>query len=142
MTPRERIRELAGDMGEAAVAAWCAGLLAGSIRHDDPKRPSLEWVGGPHAVSLLRDHGADLGVHDYWPRVWGARGLLYAWAPSAETAILAGLRDPAWRVREMCAKVARRRAIRNAELVLEPLLDDPVARVREAADAALTASAR
>jgi hypothetical protein len=48
---------------------------------------------------------------EYWFRVWAARGLLYVWIPTAEPAVLAGLHDPAWRVREMCAKVARRRAL-------------------------------
>jgi hypothetical protein len=74
--------------------------------------------------------------------VWAARGLLYAWAPVAESAVLAGLHDPAWRVREMGAKVVRRRGIAAAEPVLDRLLDDRVARVRSAAEAALTAKER
>jgi hypothetical protein len=66
--------------------------------------------------------------------------LLYVWRPNAEAAILSGLHDPAWRVREMCAKVVRHRAIESAESALARLVDDPVSRVRAAADAALTAT--
>ena len=62
---------------------------------------------------------------------------MYVWEPGAEGAILAGLRDRAWRVREMSAKVARRRGIVRAEPILERLLDDPTTRVRAAAESAL-----
>ncbi len=44
----------------------------------------------------------------YWPRVWAARALLHQWHPLAASAIRQGLSDPAWRVREMCAKVVAR----------------------------------
>jgi HEAT repeat protein len=76
---------------------------------------------------------------EYWFRVWAARGLLYVSIPTAEPAVLAGLHDPAWRVREICAKVARRRALGRAEPILTHLLDDRVLRVRAAAEAALAA---
>ena len=46
----------------------------------------------------------------YWFRVWGARGLLWAWDDSATPALLAAFGDEAWRVREMAAKVPRVRA--------------------------------
>ena len=47
----------------------------------------------------------------YWLRVWAARGLLWAWDDTAIEAVRSGLRDPAWRVREMCAKVIARHAV-------------------------------
>ncbi len=95
----------------------------------------MTWLGGAHANALeARPQSREL---DYFPRVWAARGLLYAWDPGAEAAVVAGLRDPAWRVREMCAKVARVRKIRAASAALERLQSDPVARVREAATRAL-----
>ncbi len=130
MSPRARTLLLARRIGSDAVADWCAELLTGAVAHKDATRPSINWLGGRHAA-------ADPG-QDYWFRVWAARGLLYVWAPTAETAVLAGLHDPAWRVREMCAKVVRRRALRRAEPVLAHLLDDRVARVRAAAESALT----
>ena len=126
-------------MGESAVARWCAELLTGATAYDNPSRPPITWLGGRHAAGELRRGDVDLRRQDHWPRVWAARGLLYAWDPAAEGAVLAGLHDPAWRVREMCAKLVRRRGIAAAEPVLDRLLDDRVARVRAAAEAALTA---
>ena len=95
----------------------------------------MTWLGGAHAAALnARRESREL---DYFPRVWAARALLYAWDPSAEPAVIGGLRDPAWRVREMCAKVVRVRGIAAARPILERLESDPVARVREAATRAL-----
>lgn len=122
---------LSSVVGTEAVAAWCAAVLAG----DSHDAGSLAWIGGRHAV--VAEH-----LRDYWPRVWAARALLYAWTPRAEAAVLGGLHDPAWRVREMCAKVVRHRGLERAEPILTHLLDDPVLRVRAAAEAALTESAR
>jgi hypothetical protein len=142
-SPRERVRLLVARVGEEAVAGLCAALLNGTDSYDDPRRPAITWLGGRHAAGLLRRGGFEERGQDYWPRVWAARGLLYAWHPSAESAVLAGLRDRgAWRVREMAAKVARQRGIAAAEPILSRLLDDPNARVRAAAEAALTESAQ
>jgi HEAT repeat protein len=126
-------------MGEEAVADWCAALLAGSIRHDDRGHPPVTWLGGPHAASLLARPGSR--ELDYFPRVWAARGLLYAWNDRAAPAVIAGLGDRAWRVREMSAKVVRRRGIVEAESALQRLASDPVPRVRVAAERALEALA-
>ena len=131
MTPRARILELARSIGEADVAKWCAGLLDASIEFDDPRYPSLTWLGGRHAESLLLIR--ELGANDYWPRVWGARGLMYVWHPDAQGAVVQGLADPAWRVREMSAKVVKRRDIADADALLAALASDPVPRVRAAA---------
>ena len=136
-TVAARLRMVIAARGEAYVAEWCAGLLDGSLRHDEPARPPLTWLGGGHAWGLLHRRGAGLASQAYWPRVWGARGLLYAWSPGAERAVLTGLADEAWRVREMAAKVARRRLLGDAEAELTGLLDDEVPRVRIAAARAL-----
>jgi len=142
-SPRERVHLLVARIGEEAVAGWCAALLNGTDSYADPRRPAITWLGGRHAAGLLRRGRFEERGQDYWPRVWAARGLLYAWHPGAEGGVLAGLRDrSAWRVREMSAKVARQRGIVTAEPVLSRLLDDPYARVRAAAEAALTESAR
>jgi hypothetical protein len=140
-SPGERVRTLAARIGDQALAEWCARLINGAA-YDDPARPSLAWLGGGHAAQLMRRRGFEVRGQDYWPRVWGARALLYVWSSAAEAAVLHGLHDPAWRVREMCAKIVRRRGITEAQPILDRLLDDPVARVRIAAEAALTESAR
>ena len=74
---------------------------------------------------------------DYWPRVWGARGLLHVWAADARPAVIGGLSDPAWRVREMSAKIVRAQELADAEAELTALVADPVPRVRAAALLAL-----
>lgn len=91
----------------------------------------LLWVGGRHAQGIL-----DGAPALYWPEVWGARTLLYAWEPDAASAVQAGLSNQAWRVREMCCRVVASRELPfAAELV--PLLADEVARVRANAARAL-----
>jgi hypothetical protein len=122
-------------IGPAAVARWCAGLLAGTIAHDDPDQPPLTWVGGPHAAAL--QILPELGPHAYWPRVWGARGLRHAWASEAAPAVVDALRDEAWRVREMAVRVASQRELGEAQEQLIALLGDDVPRVRVAAARAL-----
>jgi hypothetical protein len=133
---------LAAQVGDEVVARWCADLLRGRTALDDPRRPSIEWLGGRHAASELRRGDMQARGQEYWVRVWAARGLLYVYTRIADEAILAGLHDPAWRVREMCAKVARTHGVAGAEPILARLLDDTVPRVRVAAEAALTESAR
>jgi HEAT repeat protein len=51
--------------------------------------------------------------------------------------VLAGLSDEAWRVREMCAKVARLRELGEAGDALSTLVHDETTRVRVAAIRAL-----
>ncbi|NUT36798.1 MAG: hypothetical protein HOV79_27395, partial [Hamadaea sp.] len=75
----------------------------------------------------------------YWPRVWGARALLYVWEPAAASAVVQALADEHWRVREMAAKVCLRRELGSALEPLEALASDPVPRVRVAAARALGA---
>jgi len=124
-------------LGRLEVAGWCAGLLDGTVRYDDPRRPPLTWLGGAHAASLMRRQAFESRDQDYWPRVWGARGLLHVWAADARPAVIGGLSDPAWRVREMSAKIVRAQELADAEAELTALVADPVPRVRAAALLAL-----
>ncbi len=120
-------------IGASEVASWCAGLLSGKIRYGDHGYPPLTWLGGAHAASLMKRQAFGSRNQDYWPRVWGARGLLHVWAPDARRAVIAGLSDPAWRVREMSAKIVRAQELADAETELTALAADPVPRVRAAA---------
>ncbi|HEX3004887.1 MAG TPA: HEAT repeat domain-containing protein, partial [Angustibacter sp.] len=118
------------------VVAGCRQLLVG--RPVDPRL--LLALGGPGAAKFL-----DGGQHDdtYWLRVWAARGLLWAWRDEALPELLAATCDVAGRVREMAAKVVARHAVGEALDAVVALRDDPVPRVRRAAERAvvrLTAS--
>ena len=71
---------------------------------------------------------------DYWPRVWAARSLLHQWTPEPEPAIVTGLADDHWRVREMCAKVAAAHGLAStADACAGLVVGDDNARVRIAA---------
>lgn len=139
--PRDLLAGAARHYGEAVVATWCADLLTGRVDGDDEESPPLAWLGGRVASWELGRDAAD-GEDHYWPRVWGARGLLYVWIPAASADVVAGLGDRAWRVREMSAKLVRLREIGEAADVLTDLTDEdlePVARVRAAAARAVGA---
>nr|WP_241732227.1 HEAT repeat domain-containing protein [Galbitalea soli] len=84
----------------------------------------LLWVGGHHAQGIL-----DGAPALYWPEVWGARALLTAWDDSATAAIEQGLRNQAWRVREMCGRVCAERGLPLGSTLVR-LLTDENARVR------------
>ncbi|MGA2210443.1 MAG: HEAT repeat domain-containing protein [Acidimicrobiales bacterium] len=74
---------------------------------------------------------------------WAARGLLHNWDDEATPAIVRATTDEAWRVREMAAKVIARHQVGEAFDAVAGLRDDPVPRVRAAAQRAvvvLTAS--
>jgi len=135
--PSVRVAEACAVHGTEVVARWCADLLDGTVAPDDPSAPSLLFLGGPHAGMLLDTNGWTQPANEYWPRVWAARGLLYAWTPAAAPSVVSALDDPAWRVREMAGKVARLREIGEASDALAPLVDDDVPRVRGAAIRAL-----
>jgi len=110
------------------VVAGCVELLAGRDVDDE----LVFALGGPAARSVLD------GGQRYWLRVWAMRALLYAWDDTARPAVLAGLADQAWRVREMAAKVIARRQLGDALARVAELRDDPVPRVRAAAARAVT----
>ncbi|MCU1506749.1 MAG: hypothetical protein JWP05_1718 [Microbacteriaceae bacterium] len=113
--------------GNGNVAAMAVGLLEGRDEGED----ILLYLGGRHAQGIL-----DGAPALYWPEVWGARAFSYLWDESATSAILTGLGNRAWRVRETCAKVCAARGIGGPE-TLSTLLADEVARVRSAAARAL-----
>jgi len=126
----ERIQAAVEREGETSVVLRARSLLEGGYEGED----FLRVVGGPHADGILA--GAP---SLYWPELWGARALNYVWSDAAAPAVIAGLGNQAWRVREMCAKVAALRSIAAPE-ALTALTKDDHARVRAAAARALASS--
>jgi len=126
-SPAERIAKVVAELGEDEVVARATALIAGLNAGEE----FLLAVGGRHAQGIL-DGAPPL----YWPEVWGARTFLYVWNDSAIPAVLAGLGNQAWRVREMSAKVVARRELAYPAEVAA-LVTDEVARVRAQAARAL-----
>jgi hypothetical protein len=122
--PAEGVRAAVVQFGLSDVALRCAALLRGG--EDEELNPYLAG----RAVGLAKSR-------DYWPRVWGARGLRYAWDKRAAPAVVDALSDVSWRVREMAAKVALQYELGEAADALASLCADSVPRVRAAAAAAL-----
>lgn len=125
-----RIEHAVERYGEERVVELATGLLQARNAGDD----ILLYLGGRHAQGVL-----DGAPALYWPELWGARAFMYVWGEesgAAASAVLAGLGNQAWRVREMCAKVCAARAFGGPE-TLTALLADEVARVRSAAARAL-----
>ncbi len=138
LTPRQSVEIECARRGTAQVVAGCIALLHGQDVDDD----LILALGGPAGHRVLDDGPAQR--NQYWRRVWGARGLLYAWTDEAEDAVVAAIADEHWRVREMAAKVVAKRRIGAALDPVAALRDDPVLRVRAAAERAtvlLTAAA-
>jgi HEAT repeat protein len=135
--PRELIAEAVHDYGEHAVVDMCLALLDGHTDYGLLPIP-LPYLGGAHAVAQL-DRGQNLASRgqDYWPRVWAIRGLRYVWQPYAEPGVVAALPDPAWRVRELAAKVVAQRELGSGAEALVPMIADRTPRVRVAAIRAL-----
>ena len=133
-SPRDLLARLAAHVGEARAAQLCAELLAAQEPGEHPE--TLLYLGGDAGRSVLEGGG---GWQPYWSRVWGARGLLYVWDDSAAGAVLDGLDDPAWRVAEMCLKVAARRGLPAGDAAVR-LADHELPRVRAAAMRALGAA--
>lgn len=132
-TPREHWAAMESRYGGQAAVGWCGDLLAGKITTDQPDDPAFDVLGGGrHLARILAGE-----TPDYWIRVWAARGLLYVWDDSVVPAVVSGLHDDHWRVREMCAKVCRLHRIGEAAENLERLASDAVPRVRIAAVRAL-----
>jgi hypothetical protein len=104
MTPRQSIEAESARRGKHAVVAGCHAL----IRGDEVDDALILALGGPPARRLL--DGDPRPGQGYWLRVWGTRGLLWVWDDSALAAVGIAVRDPAWRVREMAAKVVLTRA--------------------------------
>jgi hypothetical protein len=132
LTPRQSILAECQRRGKPAVVAGCINLLH---RRGDVDDELVLALGGPHAQLVLDGHEG--GKSGYWPRVWAARGLLHAWDDRAAPAIIQATTDDAWRVREMAAKVIARHRIGDALAAASKLGNDPVPRVRAAAERAL-----
>jgi len=130
------VREAVEDYGVHAAVDTCLALLDGSNDYDMLPVP-LSYLGGAHAVAQLRRGELAKRQQDYWPRVWAARALRHVWLDYAEGPLVGALRDPAWRVQEMAAKVVALRELGSAAQLLAPLLSSPTSRVRVAAIRAL-----
>jgi HEAT repeat protein len=128
--PRQSIELECARRGESAVVMGCVALLRGQDVDDG----LLFALGGPMASVVI--HDSPQQRNQYWRRVWGTRGLLYAWLPEAADAIIAALSDEHWRVHEMAAKVIAKRKIGEALHKLSTLRGDAVPRVRAAAERA------
>jgi hypothetical protein len=129
MTPKQSVERECAGRGTPAVVAGCVALLSGGAADDG----LISALGGPGAPAMVFGPHRPGFDQRYWLRVWGARGLLYAWDEGAADAVLRGLDDEHWRVREMSAKVIARRRLGDALPRLAGLRDDPVPRVRAAA---------
>jgi hypothetical protein len=122
-----RIATAVEHYGEAAFLRHAIGLLQGRNEGEDV----LLYLGGRHARGIF-DGAPSL----YWPEVWGARALLHVWDDSAASAVLDGVQNQAWRVREMCLKVCAVRELGDVS-TLKRRLTDENSRVRAAAAHAL-----
>lgn len=131
ITPKQSIEAECERRGRAKLIAGCVDILEGRSADDD----LLLALAGPAALTVL--DGREGGRNGYWPRVWAARGLLHAWDDSATRAIVQGASDGSWRVREMVARVVSAHGVDSAIPVMMIQLDDPVPRVRRAAERAL-----
>lgn len=131
--PQDWLAEACARDGVGAVMERSAALLSGA--DPDDVDLDLDLLGGEGSARLV----AESEAAEYWPRVWAARAFRYAWqedtlaTAAAESALVGGLADPHWRVREMCAKVVALHEVGAAADHLGPLVDDDVPRVRAAA---------
>lgn len=126
VTPRQSVEVEAGRRGRTALVAGCVRLV-----HGEEVDPALLLaLGGPGARKFL-DGGPRADT--YWLRVWGLRGLLWSWDDAALPAVVLGLADGSWRVREMALRVVARHRLGDALPAVTPLRADEVQRVRTAA---------
>jgi hypothetical protein len=114
------------------VALRALSLMSGNNEGES----FLLLVGGEHAQGIL-DGAPPL----YWPELWGTRALLYVWHDTAAPAVVRALSNPAWRVREMAARVVAERELPAAS-ELAVMTTDDTPRVRIAAARALAAVGR
>src|SRR4051794_29074612 len=97
-SPRSRIEAACQQRGKESIARACAELLDGES-------------GDPELLVMLSGFVDFDRYPEYWTQVWAARGLLWAWDDVATAALARALSNPAWRVREMAAKVVRRHSV-------------------------------
>jgi hypothetical protein len=132
-SPRARIAAECLTRGKEALVTGCAALLDG--RPGDVDDNLVLVLGGETARYILG--GFEGGKDGYWPRVWAARGLMYAWDELAADAVICATADHSWRVREMAAKVIGRHRVADAYYAVDRLRGDGVPRVRAAAEQAI-----
>lgn len=128
VTPRVSIEAECRRRGKASLVSGCLAQLGGEVEPE-----LLRALAGPAGEKFL--DGAEHS-DTYWLRVWALRGIGWAWDPSAAPSVSACLRDPHWRVREMALKVVARHLL-DETMSVARLRDDPVLRVRRAAERAL-----
>lgn len=126
MTPRRSVELEIQRRGRDRVVSGARAL----VRGDEVDPQLVLALGGPPARKLL---DGDVHLDDYWLRVWGARGLLWAWDDDALPEIRIALSDPAWRVREMALKVVARHGLDELVGLVAGLTQDPVVRVQQQA---------
>ena len=127
--PREWIEAECARRGKDAFVADCVAVLRGGTD------PDIIRVLAGSATERFFDGAEHLDT--YWFRVWALRGLLWAYEPAADGAVCDALSDDSWRVREMAAKVVAKHLVRGASSAVARLRDDPVPRVRLAAERAV-----
>ena len=132
LTPQQSIDAECARHGKGALVEGCIGL----IRRQKTDVALVMALAGPAARVVLDYDVAD--EKRYWLRVWGARGLLWAWDDTAVDAIGEALADPAWRVREMAAKVVAKHVVGEHFDAVAALRSDPIPRVAAAATRAVT----
>ena len=130
-SPRTSILHECSLRGHDEFVRGCRAILRG----DEVDPSLLVALAGVSATNVLA--GGEGGVEGYWPRVWAARGLLHAWGVDATDAIIDATSHPAWRVREMAAKVIARHRVADALDAVIDLMGDENHRVRAAAERAL-----
>src|SRR5258708_16375165 len=94
ISPGQSVEAECQKRGLAAVVAGCVDLLDGRDADD----ALVVALGGPGAELVLS--GREGGKSGYWPPVWAARGLLYAWPDGAGPALARATTDAYWQVRE------------------------------------------
>lgn len=103
---------------------------------ENPVDPQLVLaLGGPGADKFF---DGQPHADTYWLRVWGLRGLLWAWDDSAMPEVRLALGDGSWRVREMAFKVIAQHLLGDFTHDAAIGCEDDVPRVRQAAQRALT----
>ena len=130
-TPRDRIAIECDRGGRIAFVTGCTNILDGSKLDVQ----LIQVLGGEHSERVLA--GYEGGLEGYWPRVWAMRGFLHCYEPIARDAIGKALTDDHWRVRAMALRVIRRHDIEGYSDSAVTLFDDPVERVRVAAERVL-----
>ena len=129
--PRASIEAECARRGRAEVVAGCRALLRG----EEVDHPLVVALGGPAASAYAP--GMPPRDDVYWLRVWAARGLLWSWDDAALPELASATYDEHGRVRERAMKVVARHRVDDLLDEAVRLREDPVPRVRAAAERAV-----